>query len=53
MRIGLIFITFTQAHNTICHILDGVIMRHHDDGVSVFSIDGFNEFENFFGCMVM
>ena len=45
----LIFIIFpnhaiTKLHHSVRHIFDGIIVGHHDNGISIFLIDCFNQF---------
>ena len=43
----------TQLHNTVCHILDGIIVRDHHDSIAILLIDRLDESEDFLGRIVI
>ena len=45
--------TIAKFHHTVCHILDGIVVGNHDYGISVFMVDGFDQLEDFLGCIVI
>ena len=45
--------TIAKFHHTVCHILDGVVVGNHNYGVSVFMIDGFDQFQDFLGGIII
>ena len=45
--------TVSKLDYTIRHIFDCIIMRNHDDRISIFLINGFDQFQNFLGCIVI
>ena len=40
------YCTITKLDNTVCHILDGVIMCNHYNGIAIFLIYIFNKLED-------
>ena len=45
--------TISKLDYTIRHIFDCIIMSNHDDRISIFLINGFDQFQNLLGCIVI
>ena len=43
----------SKLYYTIGHIFDGIIMCYHDDRVAVFLVYGLDQFQDFFGSVVI
>ena len=42
-------LSVTQGNHLICHMLDGIIVSHDDDGVLIFAVDLFDQFQDLLG----
>ena len=45
--------TISQPHNTVCHILDRIVVRDHNDRISRFLINRLNQLQNFLRSVVI
>ena len=42
-----------KFHHPVSHILDGIVMRYHDDGVSVFLVYRLDQLQDFLGGLII
>ena len=46
-------LTVTKLHYAVCHILNGIVVGNHDDGISVLLVDLLDQTQNFLRCVVI
>ena len=46
-------LAITKLYYAVCHILNGIVVGNHDDGISVLLVDLLDQTQNFLRCVVI